>query len=37
MASQTTQLVAMKCPTDELSYTNCAIINASNIDPQRVK
>lgn len=37
MASQPTQLVATKCPTDELSYTNCAIINPSNIDSQRVR
>jgi len=37
MATQAIQLAATKCPTDELSYTNCAIINPNNIDPQRVR
>ncbi len=37
MAAQTRQLVAAKCPTDELSYTNCAIISEKDIDPKRVR
>jgi len=37
MAVSTIQLVATKCPTDELSYTNCAIINERDIDPKRVR
>jgi hypothetical protein len=37
MAAQPMQLVAAKCPTDELSFTNCAIINEKDIDPKRVR
>jgi hypothetical protein len=37
MAAQTLQLVAAKCPTDELSYTNCAIISEKDIDPKRIR
>lgn len=37
MATQPIQLVAAKCPTDELTYTNCAIISEKDIDPTRVR
>ncbi|CAF0927818.1 unnamed protein product [Rotaria sordida] len=37
MAAQAIQLVAAKCPTDDLTYTNCAIINEKDIDPKRVR
>jgi hypothetical protein len=37
MAAQTIQLAAGKCPTDELTYTNCAIVNPKDIDTQRVR
>ena len=37
MAATVTQLVATKCPTDELSFTNCAVINERDLDPKRVR
>ncbi|CAF1205720.1 unnamed protein product [Adineta steineri] len=37
MAGSPMQLVATKCPTDELSFTNCAIINERDIDPKRIR
>jgi hypothetical protein len=37
MAAPTIQLVATKCPTDELSFTNCAVINEKDIDPKRIR
>jgi len=37
MAAPISQLVAAKCPTDELSYTNCAIISEKDIDPKSVR
>jgi hypothetical protein len=37
MSATPTQLAATKCPTDELSFTNCAIINEKDIDPKRVR
>lgn len=33
----TIQLVATKCPTDELSFTNCAIINERDLDTRRIR
>jgi hypothetical protein len=36
-AAPTLQLVATKCPTDELSLTNCAVISEKDIDPKRVR
>lgn len=37
MAAPSIQLVATKCPTDELSFTNCAVINEKDIDPKRIR
>ncbi len=37
MAAQSTQLIAAKCPTDELSLTNCAIVNEKDFDSKRIK
>jgi len=37
MAAPTIQLAAAKCPTDELTFTNCAIINEKDIDTTRVR
>ncbi|CAF2409567.1 unnamed protein product [Rotaria sp. Silwood2] len=37
MSVPSIQLVATKCPTDELSFTNCAVINEKDIDPKRVR
>ncbi len=37
MAVQATQLVAAKCPTDELSLTNCAIISEKDFDPKHIR
>ncbi|CAF4015477.1 unnamed protein product [Rotaria sordida] len=37
MSSSSIQLVATKCPTDELSITNCAVINEKDIDPTRIR
>jgi hypothetical protein len=37
MATQTIPLVATKCPTDQLTYTNCAIINEKDGDPKRIR
>ena len=37
MSSVPMQLVATKCPTDELSFTNSAVINEKDIDPKHVR
>ncbi|CAF5204717.1 unnamed protein product, partial [Rotaria magnacalcarata] len=37
MSSASMQLVAAKCPTDELSFTNSAVINEKDIDPKHVR
>ena len=37
MAFPTIQLIAAKCPTDELTFSNCAIINEKDIDPSRIR
>jgi len=37
MAAQPTQLVAAKCPTDELASTNYAIVNEKDFDPKRTR
>jgi vesicle-fusing ATPase len=37
MAAQPTQLVAAKCPTDELSLTNCAVVNEKDFDPKSTR
>ncbi|CAF1344258.1 unnamed protein product [Adineta steineri] len=37
MAAQPIQLAAAKCPTDELTFTNCAIVNERDIDPKNVR
>lgn len=37
MSSGLLQLVATKCPTDELSFTNSAVINEKDIDPKTVR
>ncbi|CAM2716433.1 unnamed protein product [Rotaria socialis] len=37
MSSALMQLVATKCPTDELSFTNSAVINEKDIDPKHVR
>ena len=37
MSTASIQLIATKCPTDELSFTNCAIINEKDIDPKHVR
>ncbi|CAM4854521.1 unnamed protein product [Rotaria socialis] len=37
MAAASMQLVATKCPTDELTFTNCAIINEKDIDTKRAR
>ncbi len=37
MAAPSIQLVAAKCPTDDLAYTNCAIISEKDVDLQRVR
>lgn len=37
MAAQPIQLQAAKCPTDELTYTNCAVISEKDIDVKRVQ
>ena len=37
MAGNAIQLVASKCPTDELSYTNCAVVNELDIDVKNIR
>lgn len=37
MSAAAMQLVATKCPTDELSFTNCAIVNEKDVDPRRIR
>ena len=37
MSASSIELLADKCPTDELSYTNCAIIHEKDLDPKRVR
>ncbi|UJR28787.1 hypothetical protein I4U23_010013 [Adineta vaga] len=37
MAASAIQLVAAKCPTDDLTYTNCAVICERDIDTKAVR
>lgn len=37
MATPAIELLADKCLTDELSYTNCAIIHEKDLDPKRIR
>jgi hypothetical protein len=37
MTAPTIQLVATKCPTDELSFTNCAVVSEKDIDRKRIR
>ncbi len=37
MAAQPTQIVAAKCPTDELASTNYAIVSEKDFDPKRTR
>lgn len=37
MANQLYQLKAAKCPTDALTFTNCAVVNEKDIDTRRVR